>query len=349
MSVKKIFYILILTSLLCFFFHTRENISVHASDSTITVYTALLEREANIYIQAFENYTGIKVKLVRKSTGILLNLLRQDHNYRPGVDVLLGGPAEFYYLASQEGLFEQYISPEIDRIPAKYRDPDYYWYGIYLGFIGFAVNPIELDKHGLELPNTWSDLASSEYKNLITCPNPVSSGTGYTAFSTVIQIYGFKEGFKLLENINNNINEYTDVGAMASKLTSLGSSAVGISFSHDIQKLIQQGAPLKLVIPTDGTGYEIGGIAIVKGTQNLSASRMFLDFMLSDKVQKLYSAMGEFRVPTNIDTPIPDGAISFSDINDINYDLKWSSVNQQKIIDTWLNTIYRGGNENEGN
>lgn len=47
------------------------------ADNKLVIYTALQEREAQVYAQAFENYTGIKVKTIRKSTGVLLNLLRR--------------------------------------------------------------------------------------------------------------------------------------------------------------------------------------------------------------------------------------------------------------------------------
>ncbi|AZO93282.1 ABC transporter substrate-binding protein [Halocella sp. SP3-1] len=319
------------------------------ADNKLVIYTALQEREAQVYAQAFENYTGIKVKTIRKSTGVLLNLLRRGKNYRPGVDVLLGGPAEFYYLANKEGLFEQYNSSLTKKIPQEYRDLENHWWGIYLGSIGFAVNPVALQKLNLKPPMTWLDLASPEYKGLITIPNPVSSGTGYTILSTIIQLYGLDEGIQLLKKINSNVQNYTNSGAMASKLTGINASTIGISFSHDIQKFKQQGYPINLILPTDGTGYEIGGIAIVKDTKHLKQAKQFVDFMLSTRGQKLYSAMSEYRLPTNIEAPIPDGAISFDNINVINYNLEWSSLQQENIANLWLNEVYLRGKTNENN
>ena len=52
-----------------------------------------------------------------------------------------------------------------------YKDPNGYWYGIYTGILGIMVNKDELDRMGLEAPQTWDDLLKEEYKGLIWLSN----------------------------------------------------------------------------------------------------------------------------------------------------------------------------------
>ena len=314
-----------------------------AAEDKLIIYTALQQNEAQTYINAFENYSGIKTKLVRKSTGILLNILRRQKDYRPEVDILFGGPAELYYLAAEEDRFYKYSSPYKDQIPYEYMDNQDRWWGIYIGSIGFAINNKKLEKLGINPPRSWRDLADPQYKNLITIPNPVSSGTGYTILSTVLQSFSKEEAKIILKQISRNIKEYTNSGAMASKLTALGHSAVGISFSHDIQKLQKEGYKLDLIIPGEGTGYEIGGMAIIKDSHNLDKAKSFVDFMLSEKGQNLYSEIGEYRLPTNFLAKIPEASIKLENANLIDYNLKSSALNKKKNLAFWQQEIYFGG------
>ncbi|PUU94474.1 ABC transporter substrate-binding protein [Halanaerobium sp.] len=316
---------------------------VQAAEDRLIVYTALQQNEAQTYINAFENYSGIKTKLVRKSTGVLLNILRREKNYRPEVDILFGGPAELYYLAAEEDRFYKYSSPYKEQIPYEYMDNQDRWWGIYIGSIGFAVNTEKLRKLGLNPPRSWRDLANPKYKDLITIPNPVSSGTGYTILSTILQSFSDKEAKIILKQINQNIKEYTNIGAMASKLAALGHSAVGISFSHDIQKLQKEGYNLELIIPAEGTGYEIGGMAIIKDSNSLDQAKLFVDFMLSEKGQNLYSAIGEYRLPTNFFAEVPEASIKLENANLIDYNLKSSAINKKDNLLFWQQEIYFGG------
>lgn len=330
---------LLIVLLLIFLFSS----TTQAADNELIIYTALQQNEAQTYINAFENYSGIKTKLVRKSTGVLLNILRRQKDYRPEVDILFGGPAELYYLAAEENLFYEYSSPYKDQIPYEYMDSQDRWWGIYIGSIGFAVNTERLEKLGLSAPRSWRELTNVKYKNLITIPNPVSSGTGYTILSTILQKFTDKEAKLILQQINQNIKEYTNSGAMASKLTALGHSSIGISFSHDIQKLQKEGHKLELIIPSEGTGYEIGGMAIIKDSNNLEQAKSFVDFMLSKRGQNLYSAIGEYRLPTNFFAKIPEASIKLENANLIDYNLKLSAINKKKNLIFWQQEIYFGG------
>jgi iron(III) transport system substrate-binding protein len=50
-----------------------------------------------------------------------------------------------------------------------------------------------------------------------------------------------------------------------------------------------QGAPVEIVVPTDGVGWEMEGSAIVKGTRNLAAAKKLMDFSASLAANELYA------------------------------------------------------------
>ena len=84
---------------------------------------------------------------------------------------------------------------------------------------------------------------------------------------------GEEKGFDYLKRLHRNINQYTKSGAAPAKATSLGETLIGITFQHDMVTFIVDGAPIKVVAPCEGTGYEIGSMSIIKGARNLHNAR----------------------------------------------------------------------------
>ena len=104
------------------------------------------------------------------------------------------------------GLLEAYKSPNLAQIPEQFRDPakikGNYSSAIYLGVLGFGINPERLKKLNLPTPKCWKDLADPAYRNEIQAADPQSSGTGYTQLATYIQLWGEDEAFKYLKELN---------------------------------------------------------------------------------------------------------------------------------------------------
>ena len=102
------------------------------------------------------------------------------------------------------GLLEAYKSPNLAQIPEQFRDPakikGNYSSAIYLGVLGFGINPERLKKLNLPTPKCWKDLADPAYRNEIQAADPQSSGTGYTQLATYIQLWGEEEAFNISKN-----------------------------------------------------------------------------------------------------------------------------------------------------
>jgi iron(III) transport system substrate-binding protein len=225
--------------------------------------------------EEFEKEFGITVNYVRMSTGEALARLEAERE-NPQFDIMWGGPIDTYISGKGEGMFEPYESPNVANLldKDKYLDPDNYWAGIYVGSLGFATNEDFLAAHpGLEAPTSWADLLKPEFEDQLLVAHPSTSGTSYTALSTILQLMGEEAGWEYLNDYAAHVLQFTKSGAAPAKFVGLGEGAVGVVFSHDIVKQIEAGLPLVLSFPEDGTGYEIGGMAIVKGAQHPDAAQ----------------------------------------------------------------------------
>lgn len=289
--------------------------------------------------QEFEAEFGIAVNYVRMSTGEALARLEAERD-NPQFDIMWGGPIDTYISGKQKGLFEQYESPNAKNLLNQelYRDADNYWSGIYVGSLGFATNTDWLAANpGTSAPTSWDDLLKPEFKGQILVAHPSTSGTSYTAMATVLQIRGEEAGWAYIEQYARQVLQFTKSGAAPAKFVGAGEAAVGIVFSHDIVAQIEAGLPLALSFPEEGTGYEVGGVAIVKGAQHLDAAQKWYDWALTPEAQALGPKYKAYQAPTvgGVELSYPE----LLEVNLINYDFQWAGDNKTANVDRFINEI----------
>ncbi|HDL3484340.1 TPA: hypothetical protein PW454_002320, partial [Mannheimia haemolytica] len=101
-------------------------------------------------------------------------------------------------------------------------------------------------------------------------------------------------------------------------------------------------ANIEMTAPTDGTGYELGGVSILKGARNLDNAKLFVDWSLSKEAQELSWQKGNaFQVLTNTTAEASPYALDPKNLNLINYDFEkyGSSEERKRLIDKWVNEV----------
>ena len=148
-----------------------ELIAAAKEEGSLVVYGSCEEEYLAAACQNFQKLYGIKTDYQRLSTGEVPAKIEEE-NGKPSADVWFGGTNNPYDDAAAKGLLEQYDAMNaVHLMKDMYKNPDGYWYGIYTGLLGFMVNRDELDRKGLEVPQTWDDLLKPEYKGLIWLSN----------------------------------------------------------------------------------------------------------------------------------------------------------------------------------
>lgn len=311
-----------------------------ASSGELTIYTALPDTEVPVYFNAFEQETGIKVNYIRLSAGEILTKLQVERN-NPQASVWHGGPIDTFIAAINEDLLEPYTSPEIENVPEEYVDPSGHWSPFYVGALGFAVSNDWFTEMGMEYPQSWDDLLKPEFQGEISMAHPGSSGTAYTVLSTILQLKGEEAGWEYFRAFNQNIRQYTKSGSAPAQNVALGEAAIGIVFAHDGLKPSAQGYPVEVVFPTDGTGYEVGGLALIKNAPaaELENAKKFIDWTMSKAGQELFEDSESFRLPVNKLAAPPTGAISIGDLRVIEYDFDWAGENRVRLLEEFTAQI----------
>ncbi|GAP16055.1 ABC-type Fe3+ transport system, periplasmic component [Longilinea arvoryzae] len=285
--------------------------------------------------KAFQEKTGIATNYVRLSSGEAIARLSASKD-NPEFDVWWGGPVDGYQQAKDQGLVQAYGSPNAAQIADNLKDPDGYWTGIYVGALGFCSNTAVLKNLGVDVPESWDDLLDPALKGQVAMAHPATSGTAFTAFWTVNTLNNFDQEatFAYFKKLHNNILQYTKTGSAPGPMAGRGEIGVAIIFSHDCVMYQKQGmTDLKVSFPAEGTGYEIGGVAIINGTPNLDAAKMWVDWSLTAEAQEIAATVGSYQLPTNPDATVPPEAVKLSTIKLVDYDFVASAAAKKALTE----------------
>lgn len=288
---------------------------------SITVACGAMEDWCQAMTAAFTAETGIKANFVRLSSGETVARLDAAKT-SPEFDVWHGGPVDGFGAAREAGLIEAYASPNADAIPEKYKDADGYWTGVYVGALGFCSNQKVLDELGVDVPTSWDDLLDPKLKGQISTAHPSTSGTAFTTLWTQVTRLGSDDaGLDYMKSMHNNVLQYSKSGTAPGQIAGRGEVAVGLVFSHDCVKYQEEGlTDLVVSFPEEGTGYEIGGIALVANSKNKSAAQKYIDWALTADAQSIGPTVGSYQVLTHPDAVSDDRMVSLDDVKFVDYD-----------------------------
>lgn len=313
----------------------KSNEPTAKKDLSLTIYAGLMEDHAQAVAKEFEKATGVKTTIVRLSGGEILTRIDAE-KANPKASVWYGGPADTFIAAKGKDLIEPYVSPSAKDIPDKFKDKDGYWTGIYNGYLGFVCNQKLLKEKNVEVPKSWQDLLKPEFKGQIVVAHPGSSGTAYTMVATLVQLMGEKDAMDYLKKLDANIKQYPKTGSAPAQMAGMGEAMVGICFLHDGIKYQKEGyTDIVLSAPSEGTGYEIGAVALIKGGPDKEAAKMFVDWCLKKDAQELGQKNGSFQFLTNPNAQPPKEAEQLKSTKLINYDMEFAGTNRAKLVEEW--------------
>lgn len=261
------------------------------AETELTVYTAIEAEDLKRYAETFnEDHPDIKINWVRDSTGVVTAKLLAEKN-NPKADIVWGLAATSLLLLKSEDILEPYKPAGVEKLDPKFVDADDTpaWVGLDAWVGSICFNTVEAEKLGLKAPTSWKDLLDPMYRNHIIMPNPNSSGTGFLDVSSWLQMFGEEGGWQYMDGLHENIARYTHSGSKPCKLAAAGEIPIGISFAFRGAKSKAAGAPIDIIVPSEGVGWDMEASGIVAGTANLEAAQKLMDWSITEKAMKMYN------------------------------------------------------------
>ena len=309
------------------------------ADGSLTVYGSCEEEYLAAACKNFEKMYGIKTVYQRLSTSEVYTKIKEE-NGKPSGDVWFGGTTDPYNEAVSDGLLEEYDAINASHLLKEtYKDPGNHWFGIYKGILGFMVNNEELERLKIDAPKTWDDLTKPEYKGLIMLSNPNTAGTAKLVINTMVQMKGHDEAMEYFKKLDPNIAQYTKSGSGPSKMVGPGECVIGVGFLHDgIYQILQGYDNIGLIVPEDGTSFEIGATAIFKGAAHPNAAKLWIEYALSPDCVNLAKDNGsyQFLVLDNAEQPKEAAEFGLDPENTIDYDFEDAKTNIKQYIEDYF-------------
>lgn len=307
-----------------------------AQRTKVTIYTALENDQLGPFKQAIEAAVPeAEVVWVRDSTGVITaRFLAEKDN--PHADLVMGLAVTSLIAFEKMGLMETYQPKGVDTLKPSFRDgkPPYTWTGMdaYVSVVCF--NTAEGAKSNAKPPVSWTDLTKPEFKGKLVMPHPASSGTGYLTVAAWIQLMGEEAAWKFMDALHENMAVYTHSGSAPCVQAAKGERLAGIGFDMRGAREKTQGAPIDIILPKEGAGWDMEATGIVKGTKNLALAQKVADWGATKGANELYSKFYAIVAePTVKNTPpnYPTNAEAAM----VKNDFAWMADNRDRILAEW--------------
>ena len=292
----------------------------------------------------FEKATGTQVSVIQKATGEMFAQIKAERA-NPKGDVWWAGPADSYLQAADDGLLEEYRSANLVELHDWARQITKTSAGrvagVYGGILALGYNSEIGAKKKLPAPKCWRDLANAVYKNEVMLGNPSTSGTAYLMLATLVQVFGEDDAFRLMAEIDRNVTSYARSGIGPMTAITRGEVYVGSTVLHGVINEIVRGFPVVPVLPCEGVGYEVAGVAIIKGARNLEGAKKFYDWTLTADAQQIGLELKEYAIPTNRNVVLPKMVPKLTDVKVIDYDFArfGAADTRRRLLERWEKEI----------
>jgi iron(III) transport system substrate-binding protein len=314
--------------------------SALAQKTQLLVYTALETDQLKAYQEGFNKaYPDIEIKWVRDSTGVITaKLLAEKSN--PQADAVMGVAASSLALLDKQGMLEPYAPLNLDGIMSQYKDKKKVpaWFGMDVWGATVCFNTVEAQKKGIPKPETWKDLAKPIYKGQVVMPNPASSGTGYFDVTAWLTLFGDDNGkgggWKYMDALHENIAQYTHSGSKPCNMAAAGEYVAGISFEYRGNANKAKGAPIDLVFPKEGLGWDLEAFGIHKGTKKLDAAKKLADWASSKDAMMLYGKNFAITAQPGLAPPLANVPKDYEQ-RLVKMDFNWAAENRERILAEW--------------
>jgi len=285
----------------------------------VNLYTSREPALIKPLLEAFTKQSGVKVNTIFAASGLEERLRTEGAN--SPADVLLTVDIGRVQQAKDYGVIRPVTSDVlVQAIPAAYRDPDGYWFGVSLrGRVVYASKDrVKQDTI------TYEELADPKWKGKI-CTRSGQHVYNIALFGAVVAHKGEAKAEEWLKGLKANLAKKPSAGDREQAkdiLAGVCDIALGNTYYVGLMRAAtdeqrQWGEAIKVLMPifqeTGGTHVNISGIAMTKGAPNPENARKFMEFMVSDAAQKIYADVN-FEYPVKAGIPLDETVASFGEL-----------------------------------
>ncbi|MDE2970768.1 MAG: iron ABC transporter substrate-binding protein [Acidobacteriota bacterium] len=257
---------------------------------TLTIYCGRGESLVGSVVEAFQAETGIQVEIRYGGTADLAAQILEEGDQSPA-DVYYGQDAGALGQLASEGRLSPLPDSILDRVPARFRDPDGRWVGTTGRARVFVYNTELLTSE--DLPDTIQGFTDPRWKGRIGW---APTNGSFQAFVTAVRLLDGEEAARAwLEGVlANEPVAYPNNSAIYQAVAD-GEVELALSNHYYLFRFLVQHGPgfaARTVSPRGGGAgglINISGGGVVNTAANPEAAERFLAYLLTEAVQERFA------------------------------------------------------------
>jgi iron(III) transport system substrate-binding protein len=265
-------------------------VASHPAAADIIVYTAGPANLINTLAKGFTAKSGVRVNAFQATTGKVMARIESEAA-NPSVDVLISASWDTATDFAKRKWTAPYQSPNAATVP-NFLKTD--------GAVAQGVSALAItwnSKSKTPRPNEWTDLTAPAYKDLVTIPDPVQSGSSFE----LVAALQLKYGWKLFEDLKANGAIVPGPNAAALNPVLQGAKAVVFGAVDYISlESRDSGEPVEVIFPKAGTIVAPRPIIVMNWSKQQQDAQRFVDYMLSPEGQAAVAKVQMMPARTDI-------------------------------------------------
>jgi iron(III) transport system substrate-binding protein len=276
-------------------------------------------------LRAFTEYAkekwGVTLKTSAQYAGTPVSYARiVEWKGQPEADIFWGGEsALFDKLAEQKLLTKLQLPKElVDGVPATVgrpkplplKDPHGYWIGTALEPYGLVYHPRLLRRLGVPPPKDWDDLLHPRLKGKVAQCAPTRSSSSHASYEVMLQSRGDPAGWEWLKRLGAHSGVFTARSRDVPSVVAKGEFAAGFGVpSYMAFEEVLAGFDIKFVAPPNAY-VTSEPMAVLAGSKHPRVARAFIEFLLTDRGQRVFIERGLFAILPKFKVQGPPGSVA---------------------------------------
>ena len=306
----------------------------------LTAYTTLPAETAAVLSEVYERENHVRVNFVPMSSQEILQKIKDDAVSDPTVvrtvDVVLTD-SKILEQAAALNLLTPNTSESNDAVRKKFKDEHDRWVGVWYDPIVFCANKDFL-RSTVDIPDTWEKLSKANNMR-IGITDFLAADASANLLVQMIGNFGDAKTYEILSGIHPKVVQYAKFLANPVRQAGMGEVDISVAVESETLRYLNNGYPLKIIYPADGTSYLLTGFAITtKDDAKNQLAAKFSDWLLSDEAQLYLQTNGFYFVPTNPQT-LAYKSFAGKNLALLNNNQNFSDEQKQAFLNRWINDV----------
>lgn len=280
--------VVFILGLLSFSEYILERQKVEAAEAAseeqrhIVVYSSLPADVNSALEKAFYEDTHLRASIQTQDEGQLVKQSLASPTHQ--VDVVISSEPVLRTLAKQQVL-KPYTSPNTETVDGRFKDGKNEWTGLWINPMVFVVSQDYYLRAGMHF-SKWDDLLTDPQIRIVA-PDLAAMDMAGDFLCSFVETKGLEQTSLYLRTLQNHVVLYSKTMSPIVRRVASGDTDVGIVDAVTARQYRQDGVPIYILYPADGTSYWLNGVAVTQASTDEELTGAFMEWLFSKHVDDI--------------------------------------------------------------